>query len=347
MASHAPGPIVIAPPAELPEWAHRAVNLANPRLGATALAASDDFFAEVGRMLNPAPAEFHPGRFDANGKWMDGWESRRKRVAGHDWALVKLGCKGVIHGFDVDTSHFTGNYPPAVSIEACVSESDDIEALTGANWTEILPASALGPSRHHLLESTSDAAWTHLRVNMFPDGGIARLRAYGRPVGGLERATADAEVDLVAMENGGRALSWNDASFGSAASNLLLPGRGINMGDGWETRRRREPGNDWCVIELGAPGIVERIEVDTAFYKGNYPNRCSIQAARAQGGTDQSITTQSLFWDTLLPEQKLRMDAIHTYTTEVAPLGPITHVRLNIFPDGGVSRLRLWGRVDR
>ena len=347
MASHTPGAPVFAAPAELPDWAQRSVDLAHPRLGAKALAASDDFFAEVARMLNPEPAQFVPGKFDTNGKWMDGWESRRKRVAGHDWALVKLGVKGVIRGFDVDTSHFTGNYPPAVSIEACVSDTDDVEALKAATWTEILPASPMGPNTHHILECASTAAWTHLRVNMYPDGGIARLRVYGSPVGTLAaRAAAGEAVDLIAMENGGRAVSWNDASFGSSASALLLPGRGMNMGDGWETRRRREPGNDWCVIELGAPGTVERIEVDTAFFKGNYPDRCSVQAAYVTGGTDRSITTQSMFWQTLLPEQKLEMDTIHSFTDELAKLGPITHVRFNIFPDGGVSRLRLWGKVE-
>jgi len=342
-----PGTPVFAPPADLPEWAARAVNLANPRLGARALGASDDFFAEVGRMLNPDPAAFVPGKYDTNGKWMDGWESRRKRVAGHDWALVKLGVKGVIRGFDVDTSHFTGNYPPAVSIEATVSASDDVAALQAAAWTEILPATPLGPSSHHLLECISEDAWTHLRVNIYPDGGIARLRVYGRPVSVLESLASDALVDLVAMENGGRAVSWNDASFGSSVAALLLPGRGINMGDGWETRRRREPGNDWCVLELGAPGSIEKIEVDTAFFKGNYPDRCSIQAACVSGGTDRSITTQSMFWQTLLPEQKLSMDAVHSFTEEVVQLGTITHVRFNIFPDGGVSRLRLWGRPAR
>ena len=343
--SHAPGPIVIAPPAELPDWAARSIDLASPRLGARALYASDAFFGPVERMLAQTPAEFHPGRFDDNGKWMDGWETRRKRHAGYDWAVLRLGCKGTIRGFDIDTSHFTGNYPPAVSIEACLSDSDDPESLAAANWIEILPAFALGPNSHHLVAIDDDRPWTHLRVNIFPDGGIARLRVYGRPVGGLQAAAADALVDLIAMENGGRAVSWNDASFGSAASNLLLPGRGINMGDGWETRRRREPGNDWCVLELGAPGIIRRIEVDTAHYKGNYPDRCSIQAARVGAGTDRSITTESLFWETLLPEQKLGMDAIHAFEAEVADLGPVSHVRLNIFPDGGVSRLRLWGNV--
>lgn len=346
MASHTPGAPVFAPPADLPEWARRAVDLANPRLGAKALYASDDFFAEVARMLNPEPAQFVPGKFDTNGKWMDGWESRRKRVAGHDWALVKLGVKGRIRGFDVDTSHFTGNYPPAVSIEATVSETDDVDALKAAQWAEILPATALGPNSHHLLESVCDGVWTHLRVNIYPDGGIARLRVYGQPVGGLENVGPEALVDLVALENGGRPLAWNDASFGSSVTSLLLPGRGLNMGDGWETRRRREPGNDWCVIELGAPGVIERIEVDTAFFKGNYPDRCSLQAACVQGGTDRSITTQSMFWPVLLPEQKLSMDAVHVFD-DVARLGPVTHVRFNIFPDGGVSRLRLWGTVAR
>ncbi|NBW00399.1 MAG: allantoicase [Betaproteobacteria bacterium] len=347
MASHVAGPPIIAPAAELPEWAKRSVNLANPRLGAKALFASDDFFAEVGRMLNPEPAQFIPGKFDTNGKWMDGWESRRKRVAGHDWALVRLGVKGLIRGFDVDTSHFTGNYPPAVSIEATVSATDDVEKLKSASWTEILPASRLGPSSHHLLQIDSSVAWTHLRVNMFPDGGIARLRVYGQPTGALERLSATDVVDLVAMENGGRPVSWNDASFGSSVASLLLPGRGLNMGDGWETRRRREPGNDWCVLELGAPGIVEKVEIDTAFFKGNYPDGCSIQAALVEGGTDQSITTQSMFWQELLPRQKLQMDAVHTYEKEVVKLGKISHVRFNIYPDGGVSRLRLFGRLGK
>lgn len=338
------GPAVIAPPADLPQWAKQSVDLASQRLGAKALYASDDFFADVSRMLNPEPAQFIPGKYDDNGKWMDGWESRRKRSAGHDWALVKLGVKGIIRGFDVDTSHFTGNYPPAVSIEGTVSAVDDIDALKKADWVTVLSPTPLGPNSHHLLVSQSSAEFTHLRVNIFPDGGIARLRVYGQPVISPQLLTSGSVIDLVAMENGGRALSWNDASFGSSVSSMLLPGRGLNMGDGWETRRRREPGNDWCVIALGVPGLVERIEVDTAFYKGNYPDRCSIQAAYVSGGTDQSITTQSMFWPELLPSQALKMDAVHTFKSELVLNGPISHLRLNIFPDGGVSRLRVWGR---
>lgn len=343
--SHNTGSIRIAEPAVLPDWAARSVDLANPRIGARALYASDDFFAEVARMLNPEPAQFVPGKYDDNGKWMDGWETRRKRTTGHDWCLVKLGRKGTIRGFDVDTSHFTGNYAPAVSIEATVSDSDDTAALKDAKWVEILPSTSLSGNSHHLLRANADAAFTHLRVNIYPDGGIARLRVYGQPVGVFE-GRGDELVDLVALENGGRPVAWNDAHFGSAA-NLILPGRGINMGDGWETRRRREPGNDWCILQLGAAGTIEKIEVDTAHFKGNYPDRCSIQAACVEGGTDQSVITQSMFWPVLLPEQKLSMDAIHSFAEQIAKHGPVTHVRLNIIPDGGVSRLRLWGKVAR
>ncbi|MBL8446350.1 MAG: allantoicase [Zoogloeaceae bacterium] len=339
-----PGPPIVAPPADLPDWAQRTVNLANPRLGAVALAASDEFFAPAARMLTPDPAVFIPGQYDDHGKWMDGWESRRKRGPGHDWAVVKLGVPGRIHGFDVDTSHFIGNYPPAVSIEATHAASDDAEVLALASWQEILAPSSLGPNRHHLLPCRNGETWTHLRVNIYPDGGIARLRVYGEVCGALDGA-GDALVDLVALEHGGRPVAWNDASFGSAVANLLLPGRGRDMGDGWETRRRREPGHDWCVLALATPGVIEEIEVDTAYFKGNFPDRCSLQAARVEAGTDGSIANQSLFWGTLLPESRLSMDAVHRFAVDGAALGPVTHVRFNIFPDGGVSRLRLWGRA--
>lgn len=340
----APGITIVAPPAELPGWARRAINLADPRLGAEALFASDDFFAPVGRMLNPAPAIFIVGKYDENGKWMDGWESRRKRDPGNDWAIVKLGVKGVIYGFDIDTSHFNGNQPLAVSIDACRSTSDVVDQLNESHWTEILPRTPLEPNAHHLLPIANSDAWTHLRLQIYPDGGVARLRAYGRAIGPFDEIGSDTVVDLVAMQNGGTAVSWNDASFGSSVSNLILPGPGVNMGDGWETRRRRESGHDWCLFALGAPGTIERIDVDTSFYKGNYPDRCSLQAALMTQGTIESLAAQSASWPVLLPEQKLQMDTLQSFTEQVVDLGPVTHARLNIFPDGGVSRLRLWGR---
>ncbi|MCB1890466.1 MAG: allantoicase [Rhodocyclaceae bacterium] len=343
MSASLPGAPLVAPPAVLPDWAQRAINLADPRLGAQAVFASDEFFAPLSRMLDPAPAVFIPGKYDDHGKWMDGWETRRKRTTGHDWSIIRLGCKGTVAGFDVDTSHFTGNYAPAIAIEGADATSDDPAVLERATWTPLLEATSLQGDSHHLLRAMASGAFTHLRIHIYPDGGVARLRVYGQPLGRFDDPAV--AVDLAALENGGRVVACNDAHYG-APSNILLPGRGVNMGDGWETRRRREPGNDWCIVALGAPGIIDRVEVDTAHFRGNYPDRCSLQAARVDGGTDQSLITQAMFWPPLLAEQKLEMDAIHRFSEGIAELGPVTHVRFNIIPDGGVSRLRLWGRVQ-
>ncbi|MEK6425515.1 MAG: allantoicase [Burkholderia gladioli] len=327
-----------------PEFTRRYVNLADPRLGAQALEASDDFFAPKDRMLNPEPAVFIPGKYDEHGKWMDGWETRRKRVSGYDWCIVKLARPGVIKGFDIDTSHFTGNFPPAASVEAC--HSPDGAPNQAARWVEIVPSTTLQGNSHHYLEVNDAAPYTHLRVNIYPDGGIARLRVYGQPQLDWDGASRTELFDLAAMENGGYVVAANNQHFGPA-STILLPGRGVNMGDGWETRRRREPGNDWAIVALARPGVIRKIEVDTAHFKGNYPDRCSIQAAHVTGGTDSSLVTQAMFWPTLLGEQKLQMDKQHFFEAELAALGPVTHVRLNIIPDGGVSRLRLWGTLGQ
>ncbi|HTT36230.1 MAG TPA: allantoicase [Burkholderiales bacterium] len=324
---------------EAPEFTRKWVNLADARRGAMALRASDEFFAAKERMLQPEPAVFIPGKYDDHGKWMDGWETRRKRIEGNDWCVVRLAWPGMIKGVDIDTSHFTGNFPPAASIEACASAAEPDER---AAWTPLLPATSLRGDSHHYIAVDDPRVWTHLRLTIYPDGGIARLRVFGQVVPTLERGAGAGLIDLAALEHGGRAVACNNEHFGSMW-NLIAPGRGINMGDGWETRRRREPGNDWVILALGVPGSVLRVEVDTAHFKGNYPDRCSLQAAHVAAATDQSLVVQSMFWRTLLPEQKLEMDRQHSFEQEVVDLGPITHVRLNIIPDGGVSRLRLFG----
>lgn len=325
-----------------PEFTRRYPNLADPRLEARTLACSDDFFAEMARMLNPEPAVFIPGKYDTNGKWMDGWESRRKRVNGHDWCVLKLGRAGILKGVDIDTSHFTGNYPPAAAIEGVFLASGEPDDQTV--WQEVLPSVNLQGNSHHYHDIQSTQIFSHLRLNIYPDGGVARLRVYAQPANDWANADPHALHDLIAMENGGYVVATNNQHFG-LASNLLMPGRGVNMGDGWETRRRREPGNDWCIIALAHAGIVQKIEVDTCHFKGNYPDSCSIQAASMAGGTDTSLITQSMFWPTLLPQQKLQMDHQHYFSEELQSLGPITHIRLNIFPDGGVSRLRLFSKI--
>lgn len=332
--------VLTAPTALLPDWASQQINLADPRLGAATLACSDDFFAPMARLLQPQAAIFVPSKYDANGKWMDGWESRRKRVAGHDWCLVRLARPGRIAGVDIDTSFFTGNYPPAASLDGCPDGADPAQP---ESWQPLLAATPLNGNQHHLIALDSTTVISHVRLNILPDGGVARLRVYGRPAGAPSVAT-DGLVDLAAALSGGYPVAWNDAHFG-VAGNLLLPGRGVDMGEGWETRRRREPGFDWCILALGKPGTIRRIEVDTAHFKGNFPDRCSLQAGVAPGLSDRALIAQAQFWPTLLPEMKLQADHIHTFLDEVTALGPVTHVRLNLHPDGGVSRLRLWGEA--
>ncbi|HLB81246.1 MAG TPA: allantoicase [Dongiaceae bacterium] len=330
------------PTTELPEFVRGLVNLASPRLGAEAVAATDEFFAAKERMLADAPAVFIPDKYDDHGKWMDGWESRRRRGAGHDWCVVRLGVKGTIRGVDIDTSHFTGNYPPAASIEACLSDRAPDER---SRWTTILPTTKLGPDAHHYLPVASDGVFNYLKLHIHPDGGVARLRVYGEPVAAWEGKDRAAIYELSALANGGRIVAYNDAHYGTVWT-LLTAGRGLNMGDGWETRRRREPGNDWIIVRLGAAGTIETVEVDTAHYKGNYPDRCSLQAALVTSGTDSAVITQSMFWDDVLAPQKLSMDKVHAFGGDlIRGVGPVNHVKLNIYPDGGISRLRVFGRL--
>ncbi len=322
----------------------RYINLAHPRLGARAVYATDEWFAPCERMLQETAPVFIPDKFDDHGKWMDGWETRRKRGEGFDHAVVRLGRPGILKGVDIDTTHFTGNYPPAASIDACYYPEGD--PGDSAQWVQVLPSVSLKGNSHHFHAFTDAGLYSHLRLNIYPDGGVARLRVYGEPQCDWERRDPSELIDLLALENGGRAITCNDQHFGTIL-NLNMPGRGVNMGDGWETRRRREPGNDWVILALGHSGEIKAIEVDTAHFKGNYPDRCSIQAAYVSGGTEDSLVTQSMFWRELLPAQKLEMDAVHRFETEVLDLGPITHVRLNIIPDGGVSRLRMYGHIVR
>jgi len=325
----------------VPAFARNAVNLADPRLGAKAIFATDEFFAAKERMLDPAPAVFIPGKYDENGKWMDGWESRRKRGEGYDHCIVRLGRPGTIVGIDIDTSHFTGNYPPAASLDACRCTGDPTDK---AGWTPLVPAQNLGGNAHHFVAVADERVWSHVRLNIYPDGGVARLRVYGRIHRDWSEADRGGLIDLLALENGGRSIACSDQHYGTPW-NLLAPGRGATMGDGWETRRRREPGNDWAILALGHRGTIRRIEIDTAHFKGNYPDRCALLAADVAGGTDESLVTQSMFWRTLLPAHKLEMDRQHVIEKGLAELGPVTHVRVDIIPDGGLSRLRLFGEL--
>lgn len=314
---------------------HSWISLEQPRLGTTVTFATDEFFAAKERIIDPADPVFIEGKYDDHGKWMDGWESRRRRSPGHDACIIRLGVPGIIRGLDIDTSHFTGNYPPQMSVDVCVSEEDVPE--TG--WTPLVEKQDIDGDSHNYVAIDKVDVWTHVRLNIFPDGGVARLRIYGE-VKPNSQGNADV-IDLVALHQGGRALSCSDEHYGSM-HNLTVPGRGINMGDGWETARRRGPGNDWVILALGQPGVIQKAEVDTAHFKGNYPDRVSIEAAMFD--SNDEATTDSERWQTLLPEAKLAMDKQHFFEQELADIGAVSHVRMSIFPDGGVSRLRLLGR---
>lgn len=311
------------------------VQLEQPRLGTRVIYATDDFFAAKERVIDAAAPVFIDDKYDDHGKWMDGWESRRKRTEGHDFCVIRLGVPGAIHGFDIDTSHFTGNFPPQASIEACASDEERPEE----GWVELLSKTDLSGDSHHFLEISDDRIWTHVRLHIYPDGGIARLRIFGEVRANFDGV--DGFVDFAAIENGGRAIACSDEHYGSM-HNLNVPGRGVNMGDGWETARRRGPGNDWVIVAMAQPGVIERVEVDTAHFKGNYPGRVSLEAGRFE--SDALATPDSRDWQTLLPETKLKMDQQHYFETLEA-LGDVSHIRMSIYPDGGISRLRLFGRV--
>jgi allantoicase len=314
---------------------HEWVRLDQPRLGTRVVFATDEFFAAKERLIQPQDPVFIADKYDDHGKWMDGWESRRKRMPGHDYCIVRLGVPGALRGVDIDTSFFTGNYPPQASIDGCVSDVDE----PAEGWVELLPKSALRGDSHNYFAIGSEGIWTHLRLHIYPDGGVARLRVYGeiRP----DLPPAGESIDLFALENGGRALACSDEHYGSM-HNLNVAGRGANMGDGWETARRRGPGNDWVIVALGHPGRIEEAEVDTAHFKGNYPDRVTLEAGSFASNAD---ALAGIGWRLLLPESKLDPDKRHHFD-KLADLGAVTHVRMAIYPDGGISRLRLYGRPE-
>jgi len=322
------------------EFSKNWVDLAQPRLGTEVVYATDDFFAAKERLIDPAEPVFIPGKYDENGKWMDGWESRRRRDAGHDHCIVRLGKPGIVKGIEIDTRNFTGNYPPAASIDWCHCGENIPFAM--AKWSPLVPMTALqGDSRLKFSVGLNEVA-THLRLNIFPDGGVARLRVWGQVVRDWPKGE---RVDLAAMENGGLPVAANDEHFGRV-SNMLAPGKSRDMGDGWETRRRREPGHDWSIVALARSGRIEEIVVDTAHFKGNFPDRCFIQAAGPSTLPRAGLITQAASWPVILPEQKLSADREHRFTSEILAHEPVKFVRLNIVPDGGVARLRLFGKVE-
>jgi allantoicase len=316
-------------------------DIAAERLGGKVLYATDDFFAEKENLIAPTRGIFITDKYTDRGKWMDGWESRRKRTPGHDWAVIQLATSGKITGFDIDTNFFLGNHPPHASIEAVnLTNADGITDWESVAWKEILPKSPLDAGSQNFYECESNEVYTHLRLHIYPDGGVARLRVYGEVFKNWDTVSTEQEIDLAAAINGGQAIACNDMFF-SAMSNLIMPNRGANMGDGWETKRNRTPNNrDWVILKLAHKGMVNRIVVDTCHFKGNYPDSCSIEFCESD-----SDNLEGADWKILLPQQKLSADHEHEFVSRIQASVAVTHVRLNIFPDGGISRLRMFGKI--
>ena len=319
------------------------VDLASERLGAAVVAANDEFFAPKEHLIKAAAPVWREGEYTERGKWMDGWETRRRRDLGpdaHDWCIVRLGARGIVRGVDVHTAFFTGNYPESCAIDACdLPGIGTVEALMQSRWREILPRTPLEGDAHNLLVIEDAEPATHLRLRIFPDGGVARFRVHGEVMPDWDRLRRRGDVDLGAVEHGGTVVACSDMFYGSR-HNLIMPGDATHMGDGWETKRRRGSGHDWTIVRLGAEGTIRRVEVDTRHFKGNAPGACSIDAVRI----DDRQPIEDAAWRELLPRTPLQPHARHRFEEELAGLGHVTHARLNIFPDGGIARLRLYGR---
>eukprot|EP00933_Yihiella_yeosuensis_P023060 TRINITY_DN18019_c0_g2_i2.p1 TRINITY_DN18019_c0_g2~~TRINITY_DN18019_c0_g2_i2.p1 ORF type:complete len:404 (-),score=87.30 TRINITY_DN18019_c0_g2_i2:336-1547(-) len=389
-------------PSEKPKFASL-TNLACSSQGAKIIFASDEWFAPAYRMIDLHDPVFKDGLFTDFGKWMDGWESRRRRTPGHDWCLIELAAPGIVRGFEIDTAFFTGNNVPAVSIQAChcpdlqvpgypascsdgeggccatAEELETVEAMIkGHDWQELLPMSALKPgyetSRCNFFSCECHSAVTHLRVNAFPDGGIARLRVYGEVLKDWEAAKMDSIEDFALSQNGGVALTWSNAHYG-LPRNCLAPGPSRRMDEGWETARNpcRPPvlkagsdglvdcgyASDWFIMRLGARCELEELDIDTSHFKGNYPESCTVETLddlslaklpaldqMEHFATEKDQDQKE--WKTLLPRSRLGPHQSHNFklqTKELSKAGPATHLRITIFPDGGIARIRAYGRL--
>ena len=327
------------------------IDLASARLGGEAVATNDEFFAEKENLVKPQPAVSIPDRYTDRGKWMDGWESRRRRTPGHDWCIVRLGLPGIIHALIVDTAFFTGNYPSHCWVDACGLPPGADPLDGGVTWHPVLPRSELTGNTANAftipVSHQTPRRFTHVRLSIFPDGGVARLRVLGEVLPDWTRILmAGGEVDLAAATHGGYVVDVSDR-FYSEPRNMLMPYPAANTGEGWETKRRRGPGHDWAVVRLGVQGAVTRIEIDTTHFKGNYPDSASVEAAvvaeDGHGVSADTATRGIASWHPVLPDTKLQPDHVHVFGPDVVRETRASHVRFNINPDGGVSRLRVFG----
>ena len=318
------------------------IDLAQSRLGSKIVFKTNEFFAPAKRIINPWPPVFKEGVFDKHGKWMDGWETKRKRGKGYDYLILKLGRPGRISKIDIDTSYFSGNHPTKVSLHACVSK----KKLPNKNskWTTILKKKPTKANSHHFFNIKNKSIFTHIKLNIFPDGGVARIRIYGS-MEILKNFTGKV-LNLTSVLNGATPIACNNEHFGRA-ENILAPGMGKNMGDGWETRRSRGKNFDWLIIKCAVAGKINKIQIDTHHFKGNYPDKCSIQAAFIDKKiSSRAIVNNSKKWKLLLNKVKLYAHKKHNFKNNLMKSKKINYIKINIFPDGGISRIRVFGKTE-
>ncbi|TCD71588.1 Allantoicase [Steccherinum ochraceum] len=313
--------------------------LSSVALGGTVKSVSDEFFAEAFHLLLVEPAPSLKGQFGPKGALYSGWETRRHNPD-YDWCIIKLGTTGFVTGFDLDTSHFNGNEAPEVTVHALFSTDDASISVDDSRWSEILPRVALGPNSRHLFKTPPTASVNYIKLSMYPDGGIARFRVYG-DVSPVRPQNLETVYDLAHVFAGGHVVYTSDQHFG-VGSNLILPGRGKDMGDGWETKRSRQQGHkDWAIIKLGDAGFLSHTEIDTAHFKGNFPESCELHAVNTNIVRPSELPEDA--WSLILPRIKLGPHRQHQFQLENVDK-PYTHVRITIHPDGGLKRVRLFGR---
>jgi allantoicase len=321
--------------APVPDAAAGESDLASRWVGGTVVAASDESFGEKEHLLDPWPCDWRPGRFGPRGELVDGWETRRRRDGpGEDWAIIRLGTPGIITAVDVDTSSFTGNHPATCRIEATAREGyPDPDGLRGpgTTWETLVDTTTLSGDTHHLLPVSDERRWTHVRLVTTPDGGVARLRVHGHALPD-PRLVDGVSVDLASWSTGGLVVASSD-DFYSSAQVVNRPDRARNMGEGWETRRRRSGDRDWLTLRLGYAGTVAQVVIDTSFYRYNASASVALQGSRT--GDE---------WAPMLAPTRVQPDTIHHF--QAAPVGPVELVKVEAFPDGGLSRVRVIGHVD-
>ena len=318
------------------------IDLAQSRLGTKVVYKTDEFFAPAKRIINPWPPVFKEGVFDQHGKWMDGWETRRKRTKGYDYLILKLGKPGKISKVDIDTSYFNGNQPSKITLEACYSKKNLPNKKS--SWVVLLNKKNTKPNSHHFFDIKNKSVFTHVKLNIYPDGGVARLRLYGTME--VKKRFTKKIINLTSVLNGATPIVCNNEHFGRA-ENILAPGSGKNMGDGWETRRSRGKNFDWLIVKCATEGKITKIQIDTHHFKGNYPDKCSLQASYLKGKIKgNAIAAKSKKWKLLLNKVKLHAHKKHNFKNYLMKNKKINYIRINIFPDGGISRIRAFGKVD-